>query len=63
MSRKENNKTTTQYYNQEILREIRSVVANNPNKNFLEILFDLNIIHSYDNFDPSEDIYNRLILS
>lgn len=61
MSRKENSKTSTQSYNQKIVKEIRSVVANNPDKNFLEILFELNIIHDYDPYDNSREVYERLI--
>lgn len=65
MSRKETSKTERQEYNQKILKEIRSMVANNPDLRFGEVLCDLNIINlgALNNsvFEESEETYNRII--
>ena len=75
MSRKERSKTERQEYNQKILKEIRSMVANNPDLRFGQILQILNIVETRvinkplesetivkDNFyTESKEIYNQII--
>lgn len=62
MSRKENNKSETQRYNQLIVKEIRSMVANNPDKDFYEILYDLKILDCIDIYDySSEQTYKTIV--